>query len=168
MSQYQDDIKAVAGLKEQQGSARNAINPESAARMRAQNKFKTGLDIAKYTAKIMRADMAAYDADHQVHPVAGLLARFHRPAEDDLHQEALQQHRPPLPLPVGLDGRRAAPSSARCRTSRCTKTAVSALIKELYTFLRQADARELGGLFRELDAARALRKPRSRPRSTTT
>ena len=32
MSQYQDDIKAVAGLKEQQGSAWNAINPESAAR----------------------------------------------------------------------------------------------------------------------------------------
>jgi isocitrate lyase len=28
-----------------------------------QNKFKTGLDIAKYTAKIMRADMAAYDKD---------------------------------------------------------------------------------------------------------
>ena len=63
MSQYQDDIKAVAGLKEQQGSAWNAINPESAARMRAQNKFKTGLDIARYTAKIMRNDMAAYDAD---------------------------------------------------------------------------------------------------------
>jgi isocitrate lyase len=33
------------------------------------------------------------------------------------------------------------------------KTAVSALIKELYTFLRQADARELGGLFRQLDGA---------------
>ena len=29
------------------------------------------------------------------------------------------------------------------------------LIAELYTFLRQADARELGGLFRELDAAKA-------------
>jgi len=34
------------------------------------------------------------------------------------------------------------------------KTSVAALIAELYTFLRQADARELGGLFRELDAAR--------------
>ena len=33
------------------------------------------------------------------------------------------------------------------------KTAVSALIKELDTFLRQADALELGGLFRQLDAA---------------
>jgi isocitrate lyase len=34
------------------------------------------------------------------------------------------------------------------------KTSVPALIEELYTFLRQADARELGGLFRELDSAR--------------
>ena len=35
------------------------------------------------------------------------------------------------------------------------KTSVPALIEELYTFLRQADAREMGGLFRQLDAARA-------------
>src|SRR3546814_12043742 len=35
------------------------------------------------------------------------------------------------------------------------KTRVPALIEEIYTFLRQADARELGGLFRALDAARA-------------
>jgi isocitrate lyase len=34
------------------------------------------------------------------------------------------------------------------------KTSVPALIEELYTFLRQADARELGGMFREIDAAR--------------
>jgi len=35
------------------------------------------------------------------------------------------------------------------------KTSVPALIEELYTFLRQADARELGMLFRDIDAARA-------------
>jgi isocitrate lyase len=34
------------------------------------------------------------------------------------------------------------------------KTSVASLVAELYTFLRQADARELGGLFRDLDAAR--------------
>ena len=34
------------------------------------------------------------------------------------------------------------------------KTSVPALIAELYTFLKQADARELGMLFRDLDAAR--------------
>ena len=43
------------------------------------------------------------------------------------------------------------------------KTTVPDLIEELYTFLRQADARELGALFRELegrparDAAEARR-----------
>jgi isocitrate lyase len=61
---YQTDIKAAAELKETAGSSWDAIDAESVARMRAQNKFKTGLDIAKYTAKIMREDMAAYDADN--------------------------------------------------------------------------------------------------------
>ena len=63
MSTLNKDIDSIATLKENAGSPWDAINPESAARMRAQNKFKTGLDIAKYTAKIMRRDMAAYDAD---------------------------------------------------------------------------------------------------------
>ena len=35
------------------------------------------------------------------------------------------------------------------------KTSVPALIEELYTFLRQADARELGMMFRDIDSARA-------------
>ncbi|MEK9766829.1 MAG: isocitrate lyase, partial [Thalassolituus sp.] len=62
MSTYQEDIKALEGViggNEFWG----AISPESAARMRAQNKFKTGLDIARYTAKIMREDMAEFDKD---------------------------------------------------------------------------------------------------------
>ena len=33
------------------------------------------------------------------------------------------------------------------------KTTVASLINELYTFLKQADARELGDLFRQLDEA---------------
>jgi len=41
----------------------SGIEAESVARMRLQNRFRTGLDIARYTAKIMRQDMAAYDAD---------------------------------------------------------------------------------------------------------
>lgn len=155
MSQYQDDIKAVAGLKEQQGSAWNAINPESAARMRAQNKFKTGLDIAKYTAKIMRADMAAYDADPSKYTqslgcwhgfigqqkMISIKKHFNSTDRRYLYLSgwmvaALRSEFGPLP-----------------DQSMHEKTAVSALIKELYTFLRQADARELGGLFRQLDAA---------------
>ncbi len=94
MTTFQNELAELARLREKNGSAWDGINPESAARMRLQNRFKTGLDIASYTAAIMRKDMAAYDADRsQVHPVAGLLARLHRPAEADLDQEALRQHR---------------------------------------------------------------------------
>src|SRR5690554_8161683 len=67
MSQYQKEIQAVAALKEKYGKTWHAINPEYAARMRLQNRFKTGLDIAKYTAAIMRKDMAEYDADSSLY-----------------------------------------------------------------------------------------------------
>ena len=43
----------------------------------------------------------------------------------------------------------------RCPTSPCTKKLVPALIEEIYTFLKQADARELRHLFVDLDEARA-------------
>ncbi|CAG2141579.1 Isocitrate lyase [Cupriavidus yeoncheonensis] len=156
MAQYQDDIKAVAALKENHGSAWNAINPEYAARMRAQNRFKTGLDIAKYTAKIMRADMAAYDADPSKYTqslgcwhgfigqqkMISIKKHFNSTDRRYLYLSgwmvaALRSEFGPLP-----------------DQSMHEKTSVSALIRELYTFLRQADARELGGLFRELDAAK--------------
>lgn len=158
MSQYQEDIQSVSALKESQGSPWDAINPESAARMRAQNKFKTGLDIAKYTADIMRADMANYDADSSQytqslgcwHGFIGqqkmISIKKHFGGQTDRRYlylsgwmvAALRSEFGPLP-----------------DQSMHEKTAVAALIKELYTFLRQADARELGGLFRELDAARS-------------
>ena len=59
---YAQDVDQITSLLKQHPTW-NAINPKHAARMRAQNKFKTGLDIAKYTAKIMREDMANYDND---------------------------------------------------------------------------------------------------------
>ncbi|MBN3761443.1 isocitrate lyase [Burkholderia sp. Ac-20365] len=160
MTQYQDDIKAVAGLKENNGSAWSAINPEYAARMRAQNRFKTGLDIAKYTAGIMRADMAAYDADPSKYTqslgcwhgfigqqkMISIKKHFNSTERRYLYLSgwmvaALRSEFGPLP-----------------DQSMHEKTSVTALIRELYTFLRQADARELGGLFRQLDAAEGAAK----------
>ena len=41
----------------------DSIKPEYVARMRLQNQFKSGIDIAKYTASLMRKDMDAYDSD---------------------------------------------------------------------------------------------------------
>ena len=60
MSNYQSAIEAVKAIKEKAGDSWAAINPESVARMRAQNQFKTGLEIAQYTADIMQADMASF------------------------------------------------------------------------------------------------------------
>ena len=157
MSQYQDDIQVVASLKSAQGSAWDAINPESAARMRAQNKFKTGLDIARYTADIMRADMAVFDNDKTKytqslgcwHGFVGqqkmISIKKHFDGKTDRRYlylsgwmvAALRSDFGPLP-----------------DQSMHEKTSVANLVQELYTFLRQADARELGGLFRALDAAR--------------
>jgi isocitrate lyase len=38
----------------------DGISAEAVIRMRLQNRFLTGLDIARFTAGIMREDMAAY------------------------------------------------------------------------------------------------------------
>ena len=63
MTSYMSDIESLESLVESNGRPWAAINPEYAVRMQLQNRFKTGLDIAKYTAGIMRRDMAEYDAD---------------------------------------------------------------------------------------------------------
>src|SRR5210317_474418 len=156
MSRYSDDIQAAAGLIASQGSAWDAINPESVARMKAQNRFKTGLDIARYTAKIMREDMARYDADPAQYTQS--LGCW--------HGFIGQQKMISIKKHFGTTDRRYLYLSgwmvAALRSefgplpdqSMHEKTSVPALIEELYTFLRQADARELGGLFRELDKAR--------------
>ena len=56
-------LDTINNLKSENGSSWDAINPEHVQRMRMQNRFRTGLEIAQYTADIMREDMAAYDAD---------------------------------------------------------------------------------------------------------
>ena len=157
MSNFQTDIAELDQLREKNGSAWSHINSESAARMRLQNRFKTGLDIAKYTASIMRKDMNEYDADSSQYTqslgcwhgfigqqkLIAMKKHFDDTSKRYLYLSgwmiaALRSEFGPLP-----------------DQSMHEKTSVSALIEELYTFLRQADARELGGLFRTLDAARA-------------
>jgi isocitrate lyase len=156
-SAYNTDIKAAEELKQAAGQPWDAIDAESVARMRAQNKFKTGLDIARYTAKIMREDMAAYDADNSQYTQS--LGCW--------HGFIVQQKMISIKKHFGTNKRKYLYLSgwmvAALRSeygplpdqSMHEKTAVSDLIEELYTFLRQADARELGGLFRQLDAAKA-------------
>ncbi|PLW70198.1 isocitrate lyase [Pseudohalioglobus lutimaris] len=156
MSTYQNDISDIAQLRDTNGSAWDAISPEYAARMRLQNRFKTGLDVARYTADIMRQDMDEYDADPSQYTqslgcwhgfigqqkLIAIKKHFGDTKKKYLYLSgwmiaALRSEFGPLP-----------------DQSMHEKTSVPNLIEELYTFLRQADARELGGLFRALDDAR--------------
>src|SRR5947199_9240473 len=59
---YLSQIEAAEALLKDKDTW-TGVTAEAIARMRLQNRFKTGLDIARYTAAIMRADMAAYDKD---------------------------------------------------------------------------------------------------------
>ena len=150
------DILAAADSQISRNSNWDGISAESVARMQLQNRFKTGLDIAKYTAKIMRADMAAYDADPANYTQS--LGCWH----GFIGQQKLIS----IKKHIGTTKSRYLYLSgwmiAALRSefgplpdqSMHEKTSVPALIEELYTFLRQADARELGMIFRELDEAR--------------
>ena len=160
MSTFSEHTAAVTRLRESHAGSWNAINPENVARMRLQNQFKTGLDIAKYTAAIMRNDMAQYDADPAAYTqslgcwhgfigqqkMIAIKKHFGTTNKKYLYLSgwmiaALRSEFGPLP-----------------DQSMHEKTAVAALIGELYTFLRQADARVLGDLFRKLDAAQGAEK----------
>jgi isocitrate lyase len=155
-NEYQSHIAEVKQLVARKHGTWDGINPESVARMRLQNRFQTGLDVARYTAAIMRKDMAAYDADPALYTQS--LGAW--------HGFIAQQTMISIKKHFGTTDRRYIYLSgwmvAALRSdfgplpdqSMHEKTSVPALIEEIYTFLRQADARELGGLFREIDAAR--------------
>src|SRR5450756_947279 len=59
---YLSELGAAEALLKTQPTW-NGVSAEAVARMRLQNRFRTGLDVARYTAALMRSDMAAYDAD---------------------------------------------------------------------------------------------------------
>jgi isocitrate lyase len=63
MTDYKAKIDHFTTLCQNKDNNWQGINPEFASRMHLQNRFQTGLEIAKYTASIMRRDMDAYDAD---------------------------------------------------------------------------------------------------------
>ena len=157
MTSYKQEVDLVTKLCKKNGSNWDSINPEYATRMKLQNRFKTGLDIAKYTAKIMRDDMDTYDKDPSMYTqslgcwhgfigqqkMISIKKHFNNTDRRYLYLSgwmiaALRSDFGPLP-----------------DQSMHEKTAVANVIAELYTFLRQADARELGALYRQLDGAKS-------------
>ena len=160
MASYKDLIKELTDLKDKGSSSNVNIQPESAARMKLQNQFQSGLDIARYTAAIMRKDMDDYDANSESYTqslgcwhgfigqqkLISIKKHFGNTDKKYLYLSgwmvaALRSEFGPLP-----------------DQSMHEKTSVASLINELYTFLKQADARELADLFRQLDAAEGSAK----------
>jgi len=153
---YQDHIIEMDQLVRSKGGAWDAIGPEAVARMRLQNRFKTGLEIARFTADIMRKDMAAYDADPSQYTQS--LGCWHGFIGQQKLISIKKHFRTTKRKYLYLSGWMVAALRSEFGPlpdqSMHEKTSVPALIEELYTFLRQADARELGLMFRDLDAAR--------------
>lgn len=155
MSTYLSAIEAIRELKAKFGATWRDISPEDAARMQMQNQFKTGLDIAKYTAAIMRRDMAAYDADSSKYTQSlgcwhGFIAQQKMIANKKYFGTTERRY-------IYLSGWMVAALRSEFGPlpdqSMHEKTSVPALIEEIYTFLRQADAKELNDLFRALKKA---------------
>jgi isocitrate lyase len=154
MSNYLSALEKVRQLKAKYGESWAAVSPKDTARMMVQNRFKTGLDIAKYTAAIMRQDMAEYDADSTKYTQSlgcwhGFVAQQNMIAVKKHHGTTAKRY-------IYLSGWMVAALRSEFGPlpdqSMHEKTAVPKLIEEIYTFLRQADAVELNDLFNRLEA----------------
>ncbi len=152
----QEQTQAVSQLVRSHGEPWSGIDPEAVARMRVQNRFRTGLDIARYTAAIMRRDMAAYDADPAQYTQS--LGCWHgfigQQKMISIKKHFGSTERRYLYLSGWMVAALRSEFGPLPDQSMHEKTSVPKLIEELYTFLRQADARELGLMFRDLDHAR--------------
>lgn len=157
MTTYTSAIESVRALKAKFGDTWAAIHPEDAARLIVQNRFRTGLDIAKYTAAIMRKDMAEYDADSSKYTQSlgcwhGFVAQQKMIANKKYFGTTSKKY-------IYLSGWMVAALRSEFGPlpdqSMHEKTAVPKLIEEIYTFLRQADAKEMNDLFRALQKAEA-------------
>ena len=157
MSAYLKEVQSATVIRDSHLETWKGINPEFVARMRLQNRFKTGLDIARYTADIMRKDMKDYDLDSSNYTQS--LGCWHGFTAQQLAM-SVKKHQGTMDKSyIYLSGWMIAALRSQFGPlpdqSMHEKTSVPDLINEIYTFLKQADARELRHIFSELDETRA-------------
>jgi isocitrate lyase len=152
-NKFESALDKVKSLKAKYGDTWEAINPNHAARMILQNQFKTGLDIAKYTASVMRKDMAEYDKDPSKYTQS--LGAWHGFVAQQNIIAVKKHHKTTSKRYIYLSGWMVAALRSEFGPlpdqSMHEKTAVPQLIGEIYDFLRQADAIELNDLFRRAE-----------------
>ncbi|MEK9747335.1 MAG: isocitrate lyase [Pseudomonadales bacterium] len=160
-SAYLDQIADMETTIGKNADTWKGISAEYAVRMQLQNRFTTGLDIARYTADVMRRDMADYDLDPARYTQS--LGCWHGFTAQQLAM-SVKKHRGTMDKSyIYLSGWMVAALRSKFGPlpdqSMHEKTTVPDLIQEIYTFLKQADARELRHIFIELDEARQAGKP---------
>merc|ERR1711892_13665 len=147
-----EEVRSILSTRENWSN----IKPENVARMRLQNNFKTGLDIARYNAKIMRKDMEEYDIDPSKYTQS--LGCWHgfvaQQKMISIKKHFTTTNKKYLYLSGWMIAAMRSEFGPLPDQSMHEKTAVPALIGEIYTFLKQADSRELNKLFRALDKAK--------------
>ena len=156
MTSYLQQIDELRQQIDQQQHWR-AISPEHAVRMRMQNRFRSGIEIARYCADVLRRDMAAYDANPECYTQS--LGCWHGFVAQQVIMSVKKHQQTTDRTYIYLSGWMVAALRSKFGPlpdqSMHEKTTVPGLIGEIYTFLRQADARELQHIFRELDEVRA-------------
>ncbi|URQ72890.1 isocitrate lyase [SAR86 cluster bacterium] len=148
-----DEIARIKNIDGFQSDAWKSIDPKFVARMSLQNRFKTGLDIARYTADIMRKDMDAYDKDASIYTQS--LGCWHGFVAQQMMMGVKRTKKTTEKTYVYLSGWMVAALRSQFGPlpdqSMHEKISVPALIKEIYTFLKRADSIQLQHLFDELD-----------------
>ncbi|WP_454917695.1 isocitrate lyase [Xanthobacter sediminis] len=159
MGQLRSTAELAAELKVRfpDGVAPGGVSVDDIIQLRLQNTFDTHLDIARAMAKVMRADMAAYDADpSRFTQSLGCWSGFHA---QQMVKSVKRLNGTVKGAYVYLSGWMVAGLRNRFGhlpdQSMHEKTAVVDLIEEIYVSLRQADEVALNDLFKALKAARA-------------
>jgi isocitrate lyase len=149
-------LHAEVSARYPSGQTTSGITVDDIVQLRLQNSYDTHLDIARAMAKVMRADMAEYDADHSKFTQSlGCWSGFHA---QQMIKSVKRLRGTTKGAYVYLSGWMVAGLRNRWGhlpdQSMHEKTAVADLITEIYTSLRQADEVAMNDLFKALKSAR--------------
>ncbi|SFX36306.1 isocitrate lyase [Paracoccus pantotrophus] len=149
------EIHAEVSSRYPSGQTPGGVSVDDIVQLRLQNTYDTHLDIARGMAGVMRADMAAYDADPgKFTQSLGCWSGFHA---QQMIKAVKRLRGTARGTYVYLSGWMVAGLRNRWGhlpdQSMHEKTAVADLIQEIYVSLRQADEVALNDLFKALKAA---------------
>jgi isocitrate lyase len=150
------ELRAEVSARYPSGQTPGGVTVDDIVQLKMQNTYDTHLDVARAMARVMREDMAAYDADPSLSTQSlGCWSGFHA---QQMIKSVKRLRGTTKRSYVYLSGWMVAGLRNRWGhlpdQSMHEKTAVADLIQEIYTSLRQADEVAMNDLFRELKKAR--------------